>query len=526
MGRESSLNLMKFSRLSWIIIALALLGALMGYYISIKLSTMTKVMPESSAISGGQFTGDYLNFPENSIEGELVVHFKKRGDYFDCLKALARAGMPPLGQIDELLVIRVSEAAYRRVDLGQYNPSASFSYLVERPLPPFKTTPYSLTNLVAYEESARIVTGGTFSGSGEGVIVAVLDSGIMSHPQFDDVYTVHINLVGGNMAGLGAAHGNSVASIITGSEGIAADAELLVVRVLDDEGFGNSYHVSEGIVQAVDLGAQIINMSLGLYQDSPLLRQAVAYAHERGVLMVAAAGNDGYEGLPYPAAYSDVLSVTAIDGTSQHAIFPNKSNAIDFAAPGVGILTAMEDGGTVLFSGTSAATPFVTGTLAALISGERALPPKQAAELLKRTLNDQGAPGADPIYGAGVVDWNRLRERFNTGLLDVALADIFLPASALPGTTMPIEVTVQNRGTRWFDSAQLEVFINEDEPRLFTLGALSPGQITTRKVFTPIPLLDSGETLRLDARVFSEKFDEDIRPENNIKSISFSQGSQ
>ena len=108
----------------------------------------------------------------------------------------------------------------------------------------------------------------------------------------------------------------------------------------------------------------------------------------------------------------------------------------------------------------------------------------------------------------------------------MALADIFLPASALPGTTMPIEVTVQNRGTRWFDSAQLEVFINEDEPRLFTLGALSPGQITTRKVFTPIPLLDSGETLRLDARVFSEKFDEDIRPENNIKSISFSQGSQ
>ena len=517
---------MKFPRLSWIIIALALLGALMGYYISIKLSTMTKVMPKSSAISGGQFSGDHLNFPQNSIEGELVVHFKKRGDYLDCLKALARAGMPPLGHIDELLVIRVSEGAYRRVDLGQYNPSASYNYRVERPLPPFKTNPYSLMNLVAYDESARLVTGGTFAGSGEGVLVAVLDSGIMSHPQFDDVYTVHINLVGGNMAGPGAAHGNSVASIITGSEGIAADAELLIVRVLNDEGFGNSYHVSEGIVQAVDLGAQIINMSLGLYQDSPLLRQAVDYAYERDVLIVAAAGNDAYEGLPYPAAYSGVLSVTAIDGTSQHALFPNKSNAIDFAAPGVGILTAKNDEGTVLFSGTSAATPFVTGTLAALISGDRALPPKQAVDLLKRLLNDQGAPGKDPVYGAGVVDWNRLRDRFDTDLLDVALADIFLPTSAKPGTTMPIEVIVQNRGTRWFDSAQLEIFVNEDGPRSFTLGALSPGQITTRKVFTSIPEFDSGETLRLGARVLPKEFHEDIYPENNIKSIVYGQGRQ
>lgn len=517
---------MKFSRFSCILITLALFGALIGYYISIKFSELAEVVPDFSVMFNEQPISENFNFPKDAIEGELVVHFNERRDFLAYLKALAEAGIPPLGQIDELLVIRVSEAVYKRFDFSQYGASASFCYRVERPLPPFETSPSSLNHLVAYGKSALLVTGGSFAGSGEGVLVGILDSGIMAHPQFEDVYTAHINLVGGNMAGLGAAHGNSVASIITGSEGIASDAELLVVRVLNDEGLGNSYHVSEGIVQAANLGVQIINMSLGLYQDSPLLRQAVAYAHERGILMVAAAGNEGYESLPYPAAYSEVLSVTAVDGVSQHALFPNKSYSIDFAAPGVGILTAMEDEGTVLFSGTSAAAPFVSGTLAALISGDRALPPKQAVQLLKRTLNDQGAPGKDSVYGSGLIDWNRLRERYTTDLLDVALADIYLSSNALPGTTMPIEVTVQNRGTRWFNSAQLEVFIGENEPSRFTLGALSPGQITTRKVFSPIPLFNDGETLKIEARVLPKELKEDIRFENNVKSINFRFGNQ
>ena len=80
-------------------------------------------------------------------------------------------------------------------------------------------------------------------------------------------------------------------------------------------------------------------------------------------------------------------------------------------------------------------------------------------------------------------------------LLDVALADIYLQPDAQPGTTMPIEVTVQNRGTNWFSDAQLEVFIGEAEPVSFVLGSLGPGQTTTRKVFTQIPTLDSDEML-------------------------------
>jgi subtilisin family serine protease len=262
-------------------------------------------------------------------------------------------------------------------------------------------------------------------------------------------------------------------------------------------------------------------MSLGVYQDTPLLRQAVKYAGEHGVILVAAAGNDGYGRLPYPAAYSEVLSVTAVDASERHALFPNQSEAIDFSAPGVGILTAKEDSGTTLFSGTSAAAPFVTGTLASLMTGDSALESKEAVEILQRNLNERGASGVDSVYGAGVIDWDRLRERALPNITDVALADIYLQPDAVPGTTMPIEVTVQNRGTNWFSGSKLEVFIGEADAVAFTLGSIGPGQITTRKVFTLIPALGQEEYLSITARVLPKDIEKDVRLENNIQSISY-----
>ncbi|MDA9591975.1 S8 family serine peptidase [bacterium] len=528
---------MKFHRLSWILFTLALFGALVGFFISIvnpSSSFFGSIVKDEIKASdlAAQVDCDFplrssdqvgirdLAYPSKSIPGELVVHFDNRKDYLAYLEALINADIAPLGQIDELLVVRIPESALLQTNFGQFGARASYSYPIECPLPPVEIDSEALASLRAYGLSACAITGGEIAGQGEGVIVAILDSGIQAHPQFDEVYIVPIDLAGGGV-GRSAAHGTSVASIITGSEGIAPAVELFVVRVLDDEGLGNSYDAAQGIVQAVDHGAQIINMSLGVYQDTPVLRQAVKYADDRGVIMVAAAGNDGYNRMPYPAAYSEVLAVTAVDANRQHALFPNQSEEIDFAAPGVGILTAKEEEGTTLFSGTSAATPFVSGTLASLMSGAAALPPRQAVEILKRYLNDQGAPSADPVYGAGLVDWDRLRERATPNLLDVALADIYLQPDAQPGTTMPIEVTVQNRGTNWFSDAQLEVFVGEGEPVSFFLGSLGPGQTTTRKVFTQIPTLDSDETLNLAARVLPKELEDDVRLNNNLKAVTF-----
>jgi hypothetical protein len=460
--------------------------------------------------------------PHNAVPGERVVHFLNHGDYLRYLKKLSELGLVPLNTIDSLRAIRISEEVLSQLDPARYGGQENFSYRTERPLPPAESNPELLAQLRAYGATARTIAGGSLEGNGSGVLVAILDSGIVqTHAYFDKMAIDSIDLTDRGVSGPGSDHGTSVASIVAGKEGIAPMADLLVIRVLDDQGIGTSFDVAEGIVRAVDLGAQLINLSLGVYQDVAVLREACSYAQSQGVILVAAAGNDGYDRLPYPAAYPEVLSVTAVDGLRRQARFPNQSKAIDFAAPGVGILTASEEDSTQFFSGTSAAAPFVTGTLAALLSADPSTDPREAVKLVKRHLDDAGAAGPDSTYGGGLLNWDRLRERTTTDVSDVALADIYLQPDALPGTTMPVEVTVQNRGTRWLSAAELTILIGESVPQEFTIGTLAPGQTTTRKVYTQVPAMQSGEMLEIAARVLAEDMSDDVRPENNVKAVFF-----
>ncbi|MDC0504110.1 S8 family serine peptidase, partial [Verrucomicrobiales bacterium] len=98
---------------------------------------------------------------------------------------------------------------------------------------------------------------------------------------------------------------------------MAPASDILSIRVLDAEGLGNSYTVASGIVTAVDSGASVINLSVGGYSDSTVLREAVAYAIDSGVAVVAAAGNDGSNAPSYPAAYEGVVGVSAVDAEGQ-----------------------------------------------------------------------------------------------------------------------------------------------------------------------------------------------------------------
>ena len=530
---------MRWLRLFLVAVGLLVVGAALGFLVWMRYAERpSEEAPPERAGEGGKAPGDTvvadppriepgeggrvaIRYPDAAIEGELTLHFQSRREYKAFLKALGEVDAAPLGRIDELLAVRVDSETLGRVRPGRYGGRPAFSYRVVRPPPPVEIAPERLARLRPFGRTAREIANARHDGDGTGVLVGILDSGIQPHPQFDDVYIVHIDLVGGGVDGPGSAHGTSVASIIAGSEGIAPKAELFVVRALDDSGTGNSFHVAEGIVQAVDLGVEILNLSLGVYTDSQLVREAVRYADERGVLMVASAGNDGYGRLPFPAAYEEVLAVTAVDAGERHALFPNQSEAIDFAAPGVGVVTAKGEEGTAPFSGTSAAAPFVSATLARMLSGETERTPRAAVKLLRRLLNDGGAPGKDPLYGAGMLDWERLGERAQPGVRDLALAGVHLDGEARPGTTAPVRVTVQNRGTAWCSRASLEVALGEGEPVAFTIGALGPGQITTRKVFAQLPPADSEAPLSVSARVFSEDPVDEVRLENNLKSVLF-----
>ena len=125
------------------------------------------------------------------------------------------------------------------------------------------------------------------------------------------------------------------------------------LRVLNSSGVGSYSDVAAAIVYAADNGAQVINLSLGGSNPSSTLENAVNYAISKGVIVVAAAGNNGTEGALYPAAYPDVIAVGSVDPDLQHSSFSNYGAQIDIWAPGRDILTTKRDGSYGLVSGTS-----------------------------------------------------------------------------------------------------------------------------------------------------------------------------
>ncbi len=207
----------------------------------------------------------------------------------------------------------------------------------------------------------------------EQVTVAVIDSGsCANHPDMQGQFTqgavfTQIQTTIADDFG----HGCMVAGIIgahidngIGIAGVAPNVVIMPIRVLDNEGIGTYSDAALGIVYAVDNGAQIINLSFGGYYESALLQAAVDYAHERGVLIVAAAGNTASNQLLYPAAYPDIVAVGSVNSSSQRSGFSSQSSQIDLWAPGEDIHTTSNNNDYMMVSGTSFAAPFVSGVAA------------------------------------------------------------------------------------------------------------------------------------------------------------------
>jgi len=235
--------------------------------------------------------------------------------------------------------------------------------------------PSGYTNHVAFQQVHLLPAEARYGGSG--VIVAVLDTGIdAAHPALSGRLLPGRDLVNdddvpqdgpeaGEAAGLVQGHGTHVSGIIAR---IAPQSKLLPLRVLDVNGRGNTYVLAYAIEWAVDHGADVINLSLGSEFDSSVLGSAIAAAQARGVVIVAAAGNDDVETPQYPANFPGVLGVTAVDENDHKAPFANYgAAAVDLAAPGVGITSTVPLSGEIAYaawSGTSMATPFVSGAAA------------------------------------------------------------------------------------------------------------------------------------------------------------------
>lgn len=269
------------------------------------------------------------------------------------------------------------------------------------------------------------------------VVVGVLDTGIdWNHPDIApnmwndgsghygyntlpgyDVYDVmddNINSYdeSGNWApGTYTYHGTHVAGVvgaaINNGAGVAgiAQVSLMAVKVMNDSGEGTDASVASGIRWAVDHGANVITMSLGVDGMSLTLGNAVGYASSHGVVMVAASGNSGSSFVSYPAAYPAVIAVGAIDQTSRRASFSNFGTELDIMAPGVAIYSTQGSSGYQYLSGTSTAAPYVAGVAALMLTVNPSLPPVDIGAVVNATATDlTSTVGWDTSTGWGVVN--------------------------------------------------------------------------------------------------------------------------
>lgn len=245
---------------------------------------------------------------------------------------------------------------------------------------------------------------------GAGVKVAVLDTGIdLDHPDLAANIAGGINTINPlKSADDDNGHGTHVAGIIAGADnaigilGVAPQASLYAVKVLNAAGSGYVSDVIEGLQWSIANGMQVVNMSLGTNSDILSLHEACDKADAAGIVLVAAAGNDG-AAVDYPAAYTSVIAVAATDSTDTRPSWSSYGSEVELAAPGVYIYSTYKGGTYATLSGTSMAAPHVAGT-AALVIKSGITNNGEVRAKLTGTADDLGAPGADNYYGAGLVD--------------------------------------------------------------------------------------------------------------------------
>jgi hypothetical protein len=243
---------------------------------------------------------------------------------------------------------------------------------------------------------------------GDNVVIAVIDSEIDSN-QPDLVGRVTDRFDAGCGASSPDAHGTGMAGAIASHVhllGVAPHANIIAICAFGGAGQpkATSTKIIKGLDYAIQHGARIVNMSFAGPLD-PALSQALQIAREKGILLIAAAGNNGPKSPPlYPGADRSVMAVTATDENDRLFNGANQGKYVTVAAPGVDILVPAPDGGVQFTTGTSVATANVSGVAALLLARKPSLKPEEIRAILVTTAQHLGSGGINPQFGAGLVD--------------------------------------------------------------------------------------------------------------------------
>lgn len=262
-----------------------------------------------------------------------------------------------------------------------------------------QVTPWGISDVQSVEVQQKGITG-------SGIKVGIIDTGI-DYNHEDLKVSGGVTFVPGTTDyrddnGHGTHVAGTVASLNNkvGVLGVAPQVSLYAIKVLDQNGSGNYSDVVSGIEWAITNHLNILNMSFGGTSSSRTLKAAVDKAYNSGILLVASAGNNGYNSkgtITYPAAYDSVIAVGAVDQQNNRASFSSVGRQLELMAPGVGI----QSGGYAVYSRTSMAAPHVTGVAALVWQAKPYLTNIQ----LRNTLNQTAVPLGDSFsYGKGLVN--------------------------------------------------------------------------------------------------------------------------
>ncbi|MCX4386709.1 type VII secretion-associated serine protease mycosin [Micromonospora peucetia] len=250
---------------------------------------------------------------------------------------------------------------------------------------------------------------------GEGVTVALPDTGVAPHPDLNRNVLPGIDMVPGGsgdgrgdrnghgtgMAGLIAAHGQSSNG---GALGIAPRAHILPIVDSPKDGNGDPDTLAQSVEYAIDKGVDVISISSG-GDTNPRLTQAVKRALVSDIVIVAGSGNLPFDQrVAYPAREPGVIAVGGVDRSGRHAAISVSGSEVDLVAPAVDIYSTSYDGKYRAATGTSGATAIVAGAVALIRSKYPYLPASEVAHRLTATAIDKGPPGRDDEYGYGVID--------------------------------------------------------------------------------------------------------------------------
>lgn len=377
--------------------------------------------------------------PNDRVPGQVLVKFKPDISQNTIDNELKRHGAKVTDQVAAIgvLVLAVPENAQDRIITAlSKNPNVEFAeadYLAFATATPNDTF---FTNQWGLENTAQTIKGQvgavdadintptawdtTTGTSPTGAIkVAILDTGIdQAHPDLSSKIGLQQNFTDSSTIDDLYGHGTHVSGIVaaltnngTGVAGVCPDCRLLNGKVLNDSGSGAYSWVSNGIIWATNSGAKVINMSLGGSVKSFTLENAVNYAWNHGVVVVAAAGNSANPSKTYPGAYKNAIAVASTNNLDQKSYFSSYgANWVDVAAPGENIFSTFpthpykinKSLGYDFGSGTSMATPMVSGTAALIWSTGYGTSVSSVRNRLESTADK--IPGTGSYWSAGRID--------------------------------------------------------------------------------------------------------------------------